>query len=123
MTQHLTQQIVKECKIKLLEQKALLMERIRFMHQNLSTLETYGDETDRSVQLLTENTYLCHLKEFRERLLSIEDALARIERGTYGICRITEQPIEIDRLRAIPWTEFSIEGAEWIEAQQKRYAQ
>ena len=37
-------------------------------------------------------------------LQAIEEALQRIEKGTYGICRDCGEPIAEARLRAIPWT-------------------
>ncbi len=37
-------------------------------------------------------------------LTQIEQALKRIEDGTYGICTVTGQPIEFARLEAIPTT-------------------
>jgi RNA polymerase-binding transcription factor DksA len=36
------------------------------------------------------------------QLLEINDALARIENGTYGICKVCGKPIEEDRLSANP---------------------
>jgi len=54
--------------------------------------------------------------------MEIEMALGRIENGTYGICEETEEPIETDRLLAIPWTRLSIEGAELRESLGRRYA-
>ena len=54
--------------------------------------------------------------------MEIEFALARIEQGTYGICEETEEPIEVERLLAIPWTRLSIEGAEIREVMTKKYA-
>ena len=41
-------------------------------------------------------------------LQAIEDALQRIEKGTYGICRDCGEPIAEARLRAIPWTRVCI---------------
>ena len=41
-----------------------------------------------------------------ERLL--EEALWRIEKGTYGVCRDCGEPIAPARLRAIPWTRVCI---------------
>jgi DnaK suppressor protein len=35
---------------------------------------------------------------------AIEDALARIKQGTYGVCEICKQPISEARLEAVPWT-------------------
>jgi len=41
-------------------------------------------------------------------LQAIEEALARIDRGTYGICRDCGEPISDARLNAIPWTRVCI---------------
>jgi len=41
-------------------------------------------------------------------LAAIEEALARIEKGTYGICRDCGEPIAPARLNAIPWTRVCI---------------
>lgn len=48
-------------------------------------------------------------------LYEIEEALARIRSGTYGVCELTGKPIEADRLVAIPWTRFSIEAQKQLE--------
>jgi DnaK suppressor protein len=37
-------------------------------------------------------------------LQAIEEALARIDKGTYGVCRDCGEPIAAVRLAAIPWT-------------------
>src|SRR6266536_1515428 len=37
-------------------------------------------------------------------LQAIEEALQRIEKGTYGMCRDCGEPIAPARLNAIPWT-------------------
>ena len=39
---------------------------------------------------------------------AIEEALERIDRGTYGACRDCGEPISAARLRAIPWTRVCI---------------
>ena len=52
--------------------------------------------------------------KLRERtqlyLRQIDDALQRIENGTYGICLATGKPIEIKRLEAVPHTRYSMEA-------------
>ncbi len=40
-------------------------------------------------------------------LREVEDALRRIERGTYGICEATGVPIARVRLRAAPWRRYT----------------
>ncbi len=49
-------------------------------------------------------------------LYEIEAALNRIRTSTYGICELTGQPIEAERLAAIPWTRFSAEAQRELEA-------
>ncbi len=42
------------------------------------------------------------LKELETRYNEVKDALARIEQSTYGICKISGEPIEEKRLDADP---------------------
>jgi DnaK suppressor protein len=41
-------------------------------------------------------------------LTAIEEALGRLDKGSYGICRDCGEPISEARLRAIPWTRVCI---------------
>ena len=41
-------------------------------------------------------------------LAAIEEALARIEKGSYGVCRDCGEAIAPARLNAIPWTRVCI---------------
>ncbi len=36
-------------------------------------------------------------------LRAIEEAIARIRQGTYGVCEVCKQPISKARLEAVPW--------------------
>ena len=51
----------------------------------------------------------------RKILAEINDALGRIELGTYGICEGTGQPIPKVRLLANPWARYCIEYATMLE--------
>jgi DnaK suppressor protein len=49
------------------------------------------------------------LKQTDAKILqAIEEALSRIEKRTYGICRDCGEPIPEPRLKAIPWTRVCI---------------
>ena len=49
------------------------------------------------------------LKQTDAKILqAIEEALVRMEKGTYGICRDCGEPIARARLEAIPWTRVCI---------------
>ena len=50
-------------------------------------------------------------------LYEIEQALTRIRNGTYGLCEMTGEPIEVERLEAIPWTRFSAAAQRQLEQQ------
>jgi RNA polymerase-binding protein DksA len=43
-----------------------------------------------------------------ELLQQVEEALGRLEDGSFGICEICEQPIHPDRLRALPYARLCI---------------
>ncbi|MGD8190054.1 TraR/DksA C4-type zinc finger protein [Brevibacillus ginsengisoli] len=47
----------------------------------------------------------------REQLREIDQALERIENGTYGICTVSGKPIPEERLEAIPWAATTKEHA------------
>lgn len=114
--------LLEECKRKLLESKAEILNRVKDARRDLTIEDKGGDEADQTVRVLAESETLTLHERLRSQLLEIELALARIEAGTYGICEETEEGIEPERLLAIPWTRLSIEGAEIREAVQKRYA-
>jgi len=49
------------------------------------------------------------LKQTDAKILqAIEEALERIQKGTYGVCRDCGEPIAEARLNAIPWTRVCI---------------
>ena len=53
------------------------------------------------------------LRQTDGRLLrAIEEALARIRRGTFGVCEACKQPISKARLEAVPWTRLCRECKE-----------
>lgn len=51
----------------------------------------------------------------RTRLKEIDEALQRIEDGTYGVCQMTGKPIPRARLLAKPWAKYTIEAARQVE--------
>ncbi len=114
--------LLEECKKRLLTAKMDILNRVKDARRDLQTEDRGGDEADQTVRVLAEAETLTLHERLRAQLLEIELALSRIENGTYGICEETEEPIERERLLAIPWTRLSIEGAEIRESMKKRYA-
>lgn len=54
----------------------------------------------------------------RQLLREINNALAKIQNGLYGICEGTGKPIGKPRLEAQPWAKYSIEYARQLEQRQ-----
>ena len=118
----ISKELMEECKEKLLMTKEDLLNRVSSIRKNLYIEEKGGDEADQTARVLNEKDVLGQYDRVKKQLIEIEQALARIENGTYGICEETEEIIEKDRLLAIPWTRLSIEGAEIRESLGRKYA-
>jgi DnaK suppressor protein len=118
-----TESFIQQCKMQLLEAKRDILNRVRSSRSEYAALDRAGgDEADQTMALMAENDFLTAQTRMKELLLEIEFALARIESGRFGICEETEEPIEQERLRALPWTRLSIEGAEIRETVRRKFA-
>jgi DnaK suppressor protein len=52
----------------------------------------------------------------RQILREIQEALGRVEDGTFGVCMATGKPIGRMRLEAVPWAKYTIEYSRALEA-------
>jgi len=59
------------------------------------------------------------LSQEQDALYEIDQALKRIELGTYGICEMSGKPIPRARLEAIPFARFTVECQSQLEKQSK----
>lgn len=71
-------------------------------------------EADKSLDLRTKD-------RARKLISKIDEALDRIEDGTYGYCEETGEPIGLERLEARPIATLSIEAQERHERMEKTY--
>ncbi len=109
--------------------KVLLEEKQRILNNSKNSLENelvvstddLPDETDLAATEVNQNLMFKLRDRERNLLVKIEEALMRIENGSFGICEETEEPIEPARLMAVPWTNLSLEGAEIREARNKQF--
>lgn len=69
-------------------------------------------ETDRALELRTRDRQ-------RKLISKIDDALRRIEDGTYGYCEETGEPIALSRLEARPIATLSLEAQERHERRER----
>ena len=51
----------------------------------------------------------------RERLREVEAAFERMDKGEYGVCEETDEPIPFSRLEAIPYARYTVVAQNEIE--------
>ena len=121
--QKLSSELLSQCKEKLVRMRSEILNRSHQAAQQFNQIDkAAGDEIDQSSAHQEEHAFLVNQSRLKSQLLEIEFALARIEQGTYGFCEETEELIERERLMAIPYTRFSIEGAEMRENITRKFA-
>lgn len=59
------------------------------------------------------------LSQEQDALYEIDQALKRLEQGTYGVCELCTKPIPHARLEAIPFTRFTVDCQSQLEKQRK----
>jgi DnaK suppressor protein len=112
-------------KKKLLKQRQeLLSEAEQTLTSKISTeKESFPDPTDQAVAEL-DNNFMLRLRGREQKLLKkIDEAIARIEGGTYGVCESCGEQIGAKRLEARPVTTLCIECKTAQEEEEKRQAE
>ena len=108
---------------KLLSTQRELLEKANLTSEHLREHELEADPTD---QATIEEEYALELRaRDRERKLlkKIDEALRRIDEGSYGYCEETGEPIGIARLLARPTATLSIEAQSRREQKQRLYGE
>jgi RNA polymerase-binding protein DksA len=88
-------------------------ETIRRQRSDLSNMPIHMADAG-SDNYEIENT-LGLMDSERKLLKEIDEALGRIEDGTYAICEGSGKPIPKARLEAIPWAKYCVEYAAMLE--------
>src|SRR3989449_8884875 len=69
--------------------------------EGMDTYDLASDARDREINLILND-------RDRDKLQAIDDALARVEDGTYGVCESCESDVAEGRLEALPFTRLCI---------------
>lgn len=78
------------------------------------------NSSDAGTETFDRDLALSMVANDQEALEEIEDAIDRIFGGTYGVCQETNKPIKKNRLQAVPFTRFSLEGQILFEKSTRR---
>ena len=81
-----------------------------------------ADETDLASSVISQQVTFNMRDRELTKLRAIEEALMRIEDGTYGMCEDCEEEIGEKRLRNQPWTTLCITHAEEREREKNKFA-
>jgi DnaK suppressor protein len=82
-------------------------------------VDTALDDGDWSVIDLSEDISLKQLSTHRENLLKIDEALRKLDEGTYGMCEDCGEEISEERLQVIPFAIYCIDCKEKREQMEK----
>lgn len=107
---------------KLLNWKSDIIQSTRETLQNLQDDErNHPDITDRASSE-TDKALELRTRDRQRKLVSkIDQALKRIEDGSYGYCEVTGEPIGLKRLDARPIATLSLEAQEMHERRERVY--
>ncbi len=107
------------------DEKRRLMEELEAMEEHTPEVEDQvgmdiGGGYDEDLADVASSTFerekgLALESSVQQMLAQVEEALARIEEGTYGICQRCGNPIDVARLRVLPFATLDIRCKELEE--------
>lgn len=93
--------------------------------ESLSELSTYDNHpADIGSETFERSKDLAMFRNVQSRLQRIDDAVGRLEAGTYGSCRSCGRPIDPARLEAVPEADLCTDcrsGLELAESERRRF--
>ena len=110
--------------------KSRLLHELERLTEMASRSEQTALENDSTIQDSADKAVTAYTKEFMFEqssidhgiLLSIRDALERIEKRSYGVCEVCEKEIEFKRLEAVPWTSHCVKCQSLSERSQVNHS-
>jgi RNA polymerase-binding protein DksA len=126
----LTKKQLQYFKDKLLAEKQKALEEMGELQQNnlKQSISDSAGENSRYSYHLGDVASLSYGREFsmglaerqQKYLEQIDDALRRVEDGTYGICKVTGDAIDVERLEEVPVAKYSVKGKEILERRKRQ---
>jgi DnaK suppressor protein len=121
---HMDAKLLTKYKKLLVEEKQRLLNNSKNALKNELALspDDLPDETDLAVSEINQNLIFKLRDRERQLLAKIDEALGRIDDGSFGLCKDCEEPIEPRRLEARPVSTLCISCKEKEEHREKIYA-
>lgn len=102
----LSKEFVDRMKDQLLDEKEKLNQELSETSEHT---EMGDDPNDNALEINVDEVNQDIIAQLKSDIKKIDDALARIEAGTYGICSVGGEEISEARLEAIPWADSCAE--------------
>lgn len=108
---------------RLLELKDTLLDAMRGvardnLHAGSETSAFGMHQADAGSDAYDRDFALSMLSKEQSSLYEIDEALKRIDDGSYGVCDLCEKPIKHDRLEALPFTRYTVDCQAELEKRQ-----
>lgn len=95
---------------RLRKKQKVLAERVEVEKKKVEpSLTANPDRTEMAMEYAYRGRRMSVLEQLEDQLTDVNKALERIDEGTYGICTNCGQPIQAERLEALPQAELCIE--------------
>ncbi len=98
---------LKSLKESLEKERDRILQEMKEKH-SVDEIVAHGDLVDQSNDYSEREVLLGLAEHDRNRLLSINEALSKIEEGTYGVCAMCNEEIPEARLIAMPTAKYCI---------------
>jgi RNA polymerase-binding protein DksA len=115
-----------EYRARLLEERERLVQAVDFLERENSgsIADELGDIVTAGEDNFGDTAGATYEREFdqgleegaQQTLTAIDDALRKIENGTYGTCEVCGKPIGAGRLAAMPWARLCIDDQRKADA-------
>lgn len=77
--------------------------------------------SDQGTDTFDREFALNQLSNEQDVLFEIDEAIRRLKDGTYGVCEMSGEPINIERLQALPYVRYTITAQSELEKGRKSY--
>ena len=117
---HLSRAHLDELRVALEAKRAeLLREHEENLAAGTHTEEVASDPMEVAERATEEDELIGLASQEGAQLSEVDHALAKMDKGTYGVSELSGSPIPLERLRAVPWARFTADEEEEEESERE----
>ena len=101
-----SEEFLQKMKTRLNEEKETIQEELSELNAHT---EMGDDDDDNASEREVDEVNRDIIAQLKSDLVQIEQALANMEKGTYGLCAVGGEDISEQRLEVLPWADRCVE--------------